>query len=328
MASVQSIERQLQAEDAGDSLPSGVSEAIPGHTEQYDEDMVEVAHILTSGMTHSHLAPSDVHSLSSTETEFTERCTDDVEAVDPSGDPAMGADTEDDYNHALRGGDLQEDDHPMSLLDEARALGLCQNYFTEDPWESACLPTPPETLTADIADPPGVQSIALLVALGALNGAHTYEKWNVDKESAGFLASVLALGRDDSYPVELQDAHVTFSDLKLPEPLLLCDPELELQRLKRRNEVSISAQGVKPFPLNVDKGESFQWAPSELELLAQKDQLVALEKLEVGRNVICYLRDIANPTALSNSEMIHALVESDVVSSFHFAIRSSTTNVK
>ncbi|KAK5115609.1 hypothetical protein LTR85_009780 [Meristemomyces frigidus] len=313
MASVESIERQLMYEAAAGSAPSVASGEVPGHETQSDEEMVEAARILTSGMTQTHSAPSDVHSESSTETELSEGYTRDVEAIDPEGDMAVKAGSPDSYDQNPHDRVFPEDDLPISMVEEARSLELCHDYFTENPFASACLPTPPESFVGDLADPPGVQSIALRVALDVLNDANAYEKWDVDQESAGFLASVMALGRDSGSPLGLQDAHVTFSDLKIVKPLLQCDPDLELQRLKRRNHVTLSAQGIEPFLLDVEKGESFIWPSYELNLPLGKDVLIASEKLEVGRNVMEYLREIADPTAISYSEMVDAFIRSEKV---------------
>ena len=108
-----------------------------------------------------------------------------------------------------------------------------------------------------------MQSVALLAALGALNGVNSYEKWDVDKESAGFLASVVTLGKDDGSPMELRDIHVDFRDLKVMEPLLHCDPDLELQQLRRRNQVNISPRGIAPIPLQEGEGDVFRWSSCE-----------------------------------------------------------------
>lgn len=265
-------------------------------------------------MTHHQSAVRAATHEGSTEPDTSEGYTSSSEASDSDGDTAMEEDVPVDYQHAAQGGSRQEDDHPMSFVEEARSLGLCQDYFADDPLASAGLLTPPNMRVGDLADPPGVQSIALLTALGALNGANAYEKWDVDKESAGFLASVMALGKDDCTPPELHDENVvSYSDLKLMEPLLRCDADIELERLKRRNEVSVSTSNLEAFPLNVDKDESVEWPSSLLKLTADKDCLATSEKWEVSKDVMEYVRDIANPGNMSYSEMIDILVKNDKV---------------
>lgn len=319
MASVEPTNRELLPNDATEGTWRG--ECGPSTTyedpmeEASDSEMAEAARHLTSGMTQAQEEPEG-----SNETELDEGYTGGQGAVEM---PRKGA-----YASSLQGhgqhGTAQGS--PMSLADEARALGLCQDYLADDPFASGCIPTPPETLASDLADPPGIQSVELLVALGALSGSNMRERWIVDKDSAGFLASVLALGKDDSSPLRLQDACRSFVGIKVTKPMLRFDPELELQRLKRRNMATISARGISQITPNTEKGEDVEWASQDMDLSSRKDREVALAKLEVGRDVMVYLREIAEPQSLDHRKMIDALIQSDKVSRQSAAGRYFTNN--
>ena len=203
------------------------------------------------------------------------------------------------------------EDSPMSFVEQARTSGLCRDYLTDRPFASY-IPSPPETSVEDLADPPGVQDIA---ARGALDGTNFHEKWDVDKESAGFLASVLALAKDDETPLELQDSRVSFCDLKVIEPLLHCDPELELQQLRRRNQVKITSRGMPPAMLVNDDGEGIGWSLQELERPVEAEHQLASEKLDVSQDVSSYLRDIAGAGMLSHRKILAEVLGTDRVSS-------------
>ena len=92
------------------------------------------------------------------------------------------------------------------------------------------------------------------------------------------------------------------------------DPELELLRLRRRHVAVITTRGLEPFQLNVENDESLQWPAHLQSLPAEKDTQVASEKLDVGSDVMDYLRDLALPKQLSTYEMVSAFLESDRVS--------------
>ncbi|KAK3073576.1 hypothetical protein LTR53_004728 [Teratosphaeriaceae sp. CCFEE 6253] len=187
------------------------------------------------------------------------------------------------------------------LLEEARAEGLCHDTFLDDPFELAYLPTPPASAADDLDDWPGLDTSHKAAVVSLVNGG---EKWAVDKDSAAFLASVLALGRDDADLVTHDNAHLTFNDLKIEEPIMQCDPDLEIQKLRSRNVVKFSTSGLLPFPLDAEKGESAEWSRADLRLPTMKDAEAATEKLEVDQVAMKILREIALPPRLSDGEAV------------------------
>ena len=56
------------------------------------------------------------------------------------------------------------------------------------------------------------------------------------------------------------------NDLKIDEPVLSTDPHLDVSRLRARNTVRLSNQGMKPCVLNTEKGESLAWTSEDLKL--------------------------------------------------------------
>jgi len=306
MASVESIEGELQSDTSDKGVAIVPRDALAAEDASQDHDMIEATHLLTNGFNIAQSGPSDAETEGSTETDLTEQ------PLYHDGDR---------YVRPIRAMIEPEDaevepgnDQSNSPIGDAQSISLCEEYMLDNPLTSACIPTPPKTLADDLADPPEVQSIALLAAPGVLNGTNAYEKWDVDRDSAGFLASVLALGRGDGSPRQLEDGYISFSDLKLMEPLLHVDPQLDMQQLKRRNRVTISARGIKEIPLSTGKDKSVEWPPKSLDLLMQMEGKIASDKMEVSKDVMEYLRAIADPPRLSYTEMMDILIDSDKVS--------------
>ena len=210
--------------------------------------------------------------------------------------------------------DLASDDDAeittAELLAEARAEGVWQDPFSEDPLKSACMPTPPASAAGDLDDWPGLTNKQRDAATDLVGNG---EKWIVDKESAGFLASVIAFGKDDRKPLSFEDGAVRFADLKVEEPILHCDPDLDLQKLRARNTVKLSTRGLLPFMLDESQGEGIAWSQANLLLPQQKREEVAAERLEIDKDVMKFLRKIAEPSLVSDAEMARCFIEADKV---------------
>ncbi|KAK0913289.1 hypothetical protein LTR91_000466 [Friedmanniomyces endolithicus] len=196
----------------------------------------------------------------------------------------------------------------LDLLEEARAEGLCHDTFLDHPFASACMPTPPGSAADDLDHWPSLTSAHKVAALALIDHG---EKWDVDRESAEFLASVIAFGKADKGVLTLEDCSTTFTDLKVDEPILQCDPHVEVQKLKDRNAVKLTAQDLEPFALDKHKGESIYWASTDLQLPTMKDNEVASEKFEVSEDVVTLLREIAQPSPVGYAEMLACLIDVD-----------------
>lgn len=185
------------------------------------------------------------------------------------------------------------DDDELAPLAYARRHGLITSYLHEQPFRAADPAPSPTVVCADLEDPESTLNISDIANVKELNGITVSEKWDVDKETATFLASLLALGKDDGPMHSRQNCGPLYlRDLRLEEPLLSSDPEVDVWRLKRRKTVAISSDGMRPFELKDEEGESFTWSTSELRAPAEKDELIANEKLDVDRETMEYLKDI------------------------------------
>ncbi|EMC91711.1 hypothetical protein BAUCODRAFT_301911 [Baudoinia panamericana UAMH 10762] len=194
-----------------------------------------------------------------------------------------------------------------SFMDQAFAEGLLHECVFPHPFQSPYMPSPPSTTLGDLEDPAGAPSAGYAAALDLVTDG---EKWEVDKASAGFLASLMALGKPCNADVRCRDEDVGFCDLRVEEPLLRCDPALELQAIRRRHLVTIAKRDEKPIRLDMENDESLEWPTRLKNLPAQFYAHAVSEKLEVGTDVLRYLREVARPTMLSEEELMGESMQS------------------
>ncbi|TKA82467.1 hypothetical protein B0A55_02172 [Friedmanniomyces simplex] len=166
----------------------------------------------------------------------------------------------------------------LHLLEEARAEGLCHDTLLDYPLASACVPTPPTPLAGDLDEWPGLAPDHKAAAVDLVDNG---ERWDVDRESAEFLASLLVLGKADVPFLVFEEGCLIFTDLKIDEPILQCHPDVEVRRLRDRNAVKLASCGFKPFALDAEEGESVSWPSANLVLPTEKEKEVASEKLDV-----------------------------------------------
>ncbi|KAH9827908.1 hypothetical protein Tdes44962_MAKER02662 [Teratosphaeria destructans] len=197
----------------------------------------------------------------------------------------------------------QYDEGALSLVQEARDEGLCLDYLAEDPFRPYGLPTPPLTQIEDMPE------AYLEAAVEVCHNLQTLEKWEVDREAAGFLADVMALGKDDGIEVLLRDSYPNFGDLRLVEPLLQRDPERELRNLKLDNAVSISTRGIIPFGLDIEKDEAIGWPEDASSLRSQKETEIRAEKLDIGRDVLLHVRELMDLPTFNLREIFDLLLD-------------------
>ena len=207
----------------------------------------------------------------------------------------------------------EPDDEELTLTDYARCHGLTTDHRQEYPLESACLPSPSNDLWTDLQDPQGCLNIGTLVAVGALHGHTTKEKWDVNKESAECLASVLNLGKGSSDNMAGLIDLPKLKDLKLQEPILASDPEFDVLRLKHRNAITLMTADMEPFPLDDEKGETLIWSKRDLKLPAEIEHLIASEKLEVDRGTMEYIRGLSCPPDIRDKETVVSALEQERV---------------
>lgn len=113
------------------------------------------------------------------------------------------------------------------------------------------------------------------------------EVWEVDKESAELLASILTQKSATSTDALLPKLR----DLQLEEPLLRTDPKMDMLKRFERNKVSINTEGIQPFPLDIEKDQGLEWSQHSLQLPTTMDQRVVDEKLPVDQETGLILRE-------------------------------------
>lgn len=204
-------------------------------------------------------------------------------------------------------------DHFLSLSEQARSLGLCRDYSLEDPFQFMRTRTPSEAMQLDFTDPPGLSTAALL---DMLRTTITNEKWDIDRDSTCFLAEVATISNHPWTPCDADGSRVPFRDLKVMEPALTTDHELDMQRLEARNTVTISTNDIEPMSVDIERDESLQW-PSRYERLPNElEAELASARLDIGKDVVDYLRDIAQPAVMSEREMMDSFLQLGKVNAF------------
>lgn len=204
--------------------------------------------------------------------------------------------------------DESDDVEPLAY---ARQHGLTSNYFDEDPLRASCIPSPPDSPLADMNDWKGSSSGDVHAAKALIEDSSN-ERWDVDRETAEFLTSVMALGRADERDGAL--GTTSTKDLKIDEPLLSSDPEIDLFRLRARNAVRISTKGMDSWAVGVEKGESLSWSSEDLKLPSTVSELIAIEKLDVDKETMELLREVLQPSALDQWEAVEQAPKADQAS--------------
>lgn len=205
-------------------------------------------------------------------------------------------------------------DRSMSFSEQARSLELCRDYSLENPLESMQTRTPSEAVQLDLTDPPGLSTAALL---DMLRNTVTGEKWDVDRESTSFLAEVATADRHPWTPWDADGSRSSFRDLKIMEPVLTTDHELDIQRLEARNTVAISANDIEPVPVDIERDEGLRWPSRYARLPTELECEFASARLDIGKDVVDYLRDIAQPTFMNERDIMNSVLELGKVIAFY-----------
>ncbi|KAI6836077.1 hypothetical protein KC340_g2078 [Hortaea werneckii] len=166
--------------------------------------------------------------------------------------------------------------------------------------------TPSEAVQLDLTDPPGLSTAALL---DMLRNTVTGEKWDVDRESTSFLAEVATADRHPWTPWDADGSRSSFRDLKIMEPVLTTDHELDIQRLEARNTVAISANDIEPVPVDIERDEGLRWPSRYARLPTELECEFASARLDIGKDVVDYLRDIAQPTFMNERDIMNSVLE-------------------
>ena len=186
----------------------------------------------------------------------------------------------------------------LSLVAYARLHELTADYRSQHPLASDLCPVLPADWKFDLNDPEGALNINLLVTLGGLNGHNTHEKLDIGKDAAELLSSVFRLAQSgDSIDEFMCDFAPPFRDLKLEEPMLMSDAEVDLMRLIHRNTATISSDGMKPFPEDEIQDPGFLGPQKHAAMHANLEEH-ANEKLDIDRPTMEYLNGICHQLSL------------------------------
>ncbi|KAI6884462.1 hypothetical protein KC360_g4228 [Hortaea werneckii] len=196
--------------------------------------------------------------------------------------------------------------HFPSFSEQARSLGLCRDHSLENPLEFTKTQPPSEAVQLDFTDPAGVSTAALL---DMLRNTIAHEKWDVDRESANFLADVATIDKHPEDPWNVDGSQMSLRDLKIIEPVLTTDHELDMQRLGARNSVTISTNDIEPIPVDVERDEGLQWPSRYVCLPSELEANFASARLDIRKDVVDYLRDIAQPAFVNEREVMDSLLQ-------------------
>lgn len=192
---------------------------------------------------------------------------------------------------------------PVSILTEARQMRLCHDYRTRPYLLPDCVPPCSETFSDDLDDPAGATDVGLLAALSILNDDGICDKWEVDRDTAAFLAAIIAEGKANGSCTPLQDLCRDRRHLKIEEPLLPCDHTLELRQVKSRNVVELDVRHLEPFAVSDEEDEGLPW-PTQLQSLpSQMDKEISLERLDVDQQTLEYIRAVTQLPMLNENVM-------------------------
>lgn len=193
---------------------------------------------------------------------------------------------------SLGGDDSDPDLDPT--LESARFHGLCRNYEMEDPLASDLIPLPEEEFCCD-----DTELEHYLRHDEILKTVHDSlsERLEIDRNAVTFLMSTLRACKQyegEEIPVDMECSDPR--GLKLELPVLAGDHEVEMISLRRRNEVRLDCQGIKPFQLDKEKGESIEFSSAEIDNKRRLDTELRNEKLDVGKETVellLQLRELA-----------------------------------
>jgi len=206
----------------------------------------------------------------------------------------LGADSQSDHSDG-EGSSIDGDLEcaPDSPLGYARYYGLCQDYKEGHVLDSMLIPLPPQ-LDAQPDETSVDEEIGSFLDNSKAHVGETHqmerENFDVDEETATFLRSVTALGKQ--VPSSWHGQETGLGKLKLDLPVLSGDHEVFMLKIRRRNAVRLSSNGITTFVLDdeADEGPHFSSHRSSEKDTLEKE--IMSEKLDVDEETIEYLRDV------------------------------------
>nr|POE72202.1 hypothetical protein CFP56_12078 [Quercus suber] len=184
----------------------------------------------------------------------------------------------------------------LSTSEEEHSDGLANNYFAKNPLMSRLIPH-----TLDEAGYGPFDDFHSSTASTATSGTSTsdsnclQERWNVDKDAAAYLSTILAFSGATNEEDLIVLAQTRYQDIKMDVPLLAYDPELELRHIRRRNVARLSTTGMSLYHLDTEADESIQWPKRYNSCQLNMDQQIANERLLIAKDAVELLNSILQP---------------------------------
>ncbi|KAF2217194.1 hypothetical protein CERZMDRAFT_104582 [Cercospora zeae-maydis SCOH1-5] len=193
--------------------------------------------------------------------------------------------------------EIEDEAFRRDILEAAEA-----RCFSDDPLQYMPL-VPMVSSVQDLEDLPGAVNVEQLLARKQSQGCFQ-DRWQVDKESAMLLASIARDIKD--YRVGGMRFHlpVPLRHCRIEPPVLQSDPDTDLRRLRDRNEIKITSEGMMPFHLDVDKGESLDWGAEDLALPAHIRKQLESEKLPVDAETMAFMKEVLGGTQQSLGDLL------------------------
>ncbi|KXT11330.1 hypothetical protein AC579_3096 [Pseudocercospora musae] len=118
------------------------------------------------------------------------------------------------------------------------------------------------------------------------------EKWNVDVESAEYLASVMRATKAAVIEEQLYGIGASYTDLKVEETLLRTHPANDMTMILTRNAVELHTEDVAPFKIDDAQDEGIAWGTSNLTLPAQVNAELKNEKWTIQQETAGFMKDV------------------------------------
>jgi hypothetical protein len=169
-----------------------------------------------------------------------------------------------------------------------------QHYEQEDVW--GLLPRPPNLaqLSKDLHAPVCRKEREVLQDFTKYKTHRLSEgKWDIDRDTAQFLAGVASLFADERTAYQPESM---LHRMRLEEPVLSVDPELVMIELQQRNMPCLTARDMAPFKLRTDKDESLQWSSQSWKSLTEIKHDISHGRLAVDKATAEFMKGVMTTT--------------------------------
>jgi hypothetical protein len=180
--------------------------------------------------------------------------------------------------------DLDLDLQEPSILEWARAQGICVNYKTELLHTGKLQAPSNDDYDQHLHDP---SDTTIANAVSAL----TKERLTVNTDTALLLKAAQSLQEETVADLPAIDSWKRIRDLKHELPVLRSDHELDLLNFGNIAVPDFKDLQIPSETVAQENDEGFQWPTQYLTFPAQCDEQVKAEKLAISREVLVYLQD-------------------------------------